>query len=203
MKLVRGVITVLVWLILVALGGYVGWIGFTGAVAWDGVDFAVREHTLAMAAGVFLLLLAILWPLSLLAPTVRVRYLSFDNPGGEVRISLDAIRDFLSRLASEFPSVVSLRPSVCVRNAALVIDMDCRIRAGTSIPVFSRQMQERVRQSIQSNLGISEVQVVKVTVREIAKSPAQPVAEPVVRVPRPDEDQAAFEAPTEDEGHPK
>ena len=145
-----------------------------------------------MAAGVFLVGVAILWPLSLLCPAARERYLAFENPGGEVRISLDAIKDFLGRLGGEFPSVVSLRATVHARNGALVIHMDCRVRAGAQIPAFSQALQERGRQAIQTSLGLSEVEVVRVTVREIVGA-AGP-AEPTVRAPRPGEDHGAFEA---------
>jgi len=68
MKLLNGLLGALLWAATLALGAYATWVSFTGRVPWDVLDYLLTERALGMAAGVFLVGVAILWPLSLLCP---------------------------------------------------------------------------------------------------------------------------------------
>lgn len=190
MNVLRAVFGAIVWLAAVAAGAWVFWTALGRAPQCDLVGCMRDLQAPAMAAGAAVVAIALLWPLTFVLRTCRERHLSFRNPAGEVRVSLTAIRDFLARLAAEFPAIVTLRPAVEARVGKLAIDMDIKVRAGTALPELSRQIQDRAAASVQSFLGIAEVGEIRVTVREIV-GPVPP-AEPVVRAPRASEGPAGF-----------
>src|SRR5262245_47962471 len=68
-------------------------------------------HIAEVAGG--LLLLAFLYLITGMGRR-KQRLLSFDNDAGTVSISTDAICDYISKLAPEFPTIVRLVPDVVV-----------------------------------------------------------------------------------------
>jgi hypothetical protein len=99
------------------------------------------------------------------------QYLSFQNEGGTVSISIRAVRDFIARLGSEFAAISSLQPTLQARGGALYVELDVKVRSGTQVPELCRLLQDRVRESIAGSFGLSEVKAVKVNVREIVGAP--------------------------------
>lgn len=98
----------------------------------------------------------------------RDRFLSFRNEGGAVNISTEAIADYIGKLASAFPSIIRMTPVVepCRRKVDIVIDV--RIKAGPQLHEICEVLQKRVRESMESGLGIQEVRHVVVRVKEIS-----------------------------------
>ena len=192
MKTVRAALGVAVWAVVLAAGLYTVCAAWRGSDAWGVSAWMTSRGEFAMPLGVLLVGLAVLWPLSLVTRTTAERHLAFRNPDGEVRVRLDAIRDYLGRLASEFAGVESLRSVVSVRSGRLVIDLHCRVQAGRPVAEISRSLQERAKACIQADLGIAEIETIDVTVREFVGTP--PVREPVVRAPQPGEGPAFEEA---------
>lgn len=92
--------------------------------------------------------------------------IAFDNPGGEVAISLDAVEDFIKRTGGEFHGVRSIVPRIHAgpEGIGIVIRMD--IWAGTNIPRLSEEMQSSIKNKVQDALGIN-VSYVSVNVGKI------------------------------------
>lgn len=183
MKAVRVALGVAVWAVVLAAGLCVTLSAWHGSDAWGLGAWIGTRGEFALPAGVLLVGLAALWPLSLVTRTTAERHLAFRNPDGEVRVRLDAIRDYLGRLASEFAGVESLRSVVSVRSGRLAIDLHCRVQVGRPVAEISRGLQERAKNCIQADLGIAEIETIDVTVREFVGTP--PTREPVVRAPQP------------------
>jgi hypothetical protein len=131
-----------------------------------------HQPWLAAGAGIILFALALLY---LLTASHRQRegeqYLSFENEGGTVSISLRAVRDYLGKLSHEFAAISSLQPLLSARGGGLTVELDLKVRAGAQIPELCRMLQDRVRESIQNNFGISDVKAIKINVREIVGTP--------------------------------
>jgi uncharacterized alkaline shock family protein YloU len=135
------------------------------------VDFALEDLPFAISFAAALLAIVLLWVLTGLRMRRAHRYLRFDNPGGEVRVSLEAVADYLRRIGRDQPALLGVRPSIERVGGSLRVELACKIRAGASIPEMSRDLQERVRQSVVSRLGLSDVESVRITIREIAGAP--------------------------------
>lgn len=115
---------------------------------------------------VTLFLLAIYLMASLPVRTNR-RQLSFDNAGGSVSISTDAICDYIEKLTAEFPSVVKLTPRVVTDHQAIDLVVGVRIKAGPQIHEVCELLQQRVRDSVTQGLGIADIRKVEVSVTDI------------------------------------
>jgi len=97
------------------------------------------------------------------------RFLSFDNGEGRVNISTQAISDYVSKLSSEFPSVVRMTPRVAAHSRrGLDMVVDVRIKAGPQLHEICEVLQNRVRETMIKGLGIPEVRRVVVCVKEIS-----------------------------------
>lgn len=190
MKAIRAALGVAAWAVVLTAGLFIVLAAWNGSFALAFSAWITGRCEWAMPAGILVVGLAVLWPLSLVTRTMSERHLAFSNPDGEVRVRLDAIRDYLGKLASEFAGVESLRSVVTVKAGGLAIDLHCRVQAGRPVAELSRSLQERAKACIQTDLGITEIRSIDVTVREFVGPP--PVREPVVHAPRPGES-AAFE----------
>ena len=98
----------------------------------------------------------------------KERILSFKNDDGVIRISSAAISDYISKLATEFPSVVKMQPDVEPRGNMVDIIITLRVKAGPQIHEICEVMQRRVRETMVNGLGISDVRNVIVHVNEIS-----------------------------------
>jgi len=138
----------------------------TEKVAVFGIELCVGR-IVGGAMGVGGLCLLGLFLLTGLRPKRRERFLSFDAEGGTVSISTDAIADYVSKLAAEFPSVVRMKPEITPSRGAISINVDVRVKAGPQIHEVCELMQRRIRESVANGLGISEIRRVVVSVSEV------------------------------------
>jgi len=113
------------------------------------------------------LFLALIYALSGFRSPERVQYLAYDIEGGAVSISLKAIENLVARLGDEFAAVVSLHPKIRANNGAVDVQLDVKVKAGAKIPELCKMLQDRTRESISANVGISDVKEVRVRVQEI------------------------------------
>lgn len=137
----------------------------------DGLDAAAATlgalSPLAMIVlGLALILLGGLYLYSGLAPRRRAQ-LAFVNESGTVNIRVDAIRDFVAKLAPEFSSIVRMSPHVVVRRGRIDIIVGVRIQAGPQIHATCELLQQRVRERLITGLGITQVREIEVTVTDI------------------------------------
>ncbi|MBT3191955.1 MAG: hypothetical protein HN341_05310 [Verrucomicrobia bacterium] len=168
MKMLHRIVFLFVFALLTATG-----IGLmcTAAV---GENWAVLEALLpgsrvtGACIGVILFGLASLLFLTGLDTRRRDRFLSFSNEQGAVNISTDAIADYVSKLAPEFPSIVKMTPLVMPQRRRIDIVVDVRIKAGPQLHEICEVLQRRVRESMEKGLGISEVRRVIVSVKQIS-----------------------------------
>ncbi len=98
----------------------------------------------------------------------REQFLTFDGDQGPVSISTLAIADFLTRLAAEFPSIVRIEPIVIPRRHLIDVLLNVRVKAGTQVSELCHLLQQRVRQSLVEEMGVPEVDSIKVNIDGIA-----------------------------------
>jgi uncharacterized alkaline shock family protein YloU len=97
----------------------------------------------------------------------RESVVSLVTETGTVSVSTRALADYLLRLRGEFSALLELKPVVDARGAEITVELNVKIRAGTQIPELCRLLQERVRQQIHGELGLTEPRDVRVHVKEI------------------------------------
>jgi uncharacterized alkaline shock family protein YloU len=182
MNLLRGVLTGIVAIFIAVLAGALVWTGVSPellAVTGSPLQVLATGHTLRFLLGVYLFIVLALWPLSALCPCGRERFLQFNGEGGEVRVGLDALRDFLARAMTGVEQVIQVRPHVTLQGERLTVDMVCRIESGRSVPDVAQRLQDHARARLAEVLGRPGEVTMRVTVREIRPSaqPPRPVEE--------------------------
>ncbi len=140
-----------------------------GGVEWQALlaDLAQKRWTVFGAAILYFLIWMVLlgtWR----TRRMRERFLTFESDQGPVSISTLAIADFLTRLAAEFPSIVRIEPHIIPRHNTIDVLLDVRVKAGTQVNDMCQLLQQRVRQSLIDEMGIPEVNLVRVNVGGIA-----------------------------------
>jgi uncharacterized alkaline shock family protein YloU len=134
-------------------------------------DLIPLESREAAGIGGIIVLLSLLYLVTFAPRRPKMRYLSFDSGDGSVSISVNAVRDYIRKLSSEFSAVVSIDPKIRAEKDSISIDLDVNLVAGARIPELSQALQGRVRESLRDGLGIAEIHEVKVRVQEIVGEP--------------------------------
>ncbi|MFC1632445.1 alkaline shock response membrane anchor protein AmaP [Candidatus Omnitrophota bacterium] len=119
------------------------------------------------AAGLFLVISSISIAQIIFGGRQREKTIAFNNPSGEVTVSLAAIEDFIKRLASSVGEIRDLRSSVLAGKKGIEIKTRVSLWANVNIPETTENVQSLIRTKIQEMLGIEEAITVKVHVGKI------------------------------------
>jgi len=167
MTILHGIIKILVFLVLLFIGLCFFMTPFFPNI-WSNVGLSVSgKYLIELMIGLFFVCLALLFALTGKQKKQKKSFLSFENEGGIVSISTDAIVDYISKLTTEFPPVFFLNPLVIPRHNAIDILVDIKIKAGAQIHEVCESIQTRIRESLASGLGITEIKHIEVNVKEI------------------------------------
>jgi uncharacterized alkaline shock family protein YloU len=103
----------------------------------------------------------------------RERTIAFENPDGQVTISLTAIEDFIKRALKQLPEVKELRPNVRANKKGITIVNRVTLFSDINIPETTEKIQNIVKSRVQDMLGVEEpinirVHVVKISHKEEA-----------------------------------
>lgn len=168
MKVAHRIVSVLAVVLLLATGAAMLWCRFPRVIAVPGdiQTFLAAAHRSGRVGALFVAV-GLGWVATFGWSRRQSRFIAFENPGGEVRVSVSAIAEYLARIAGDFPWLVSSKPVVTVQGRRVSVDMQCRVKAGHPLPELSRSLQNRVRDSLAKALGLAEIENVAVTVRGI------------------------------------
>ncbi len=131
------------------------------------LEIAGLQRSIVIWVAVGLLCIVFIFALSAVPGARKQRLLSFDNEGGAVSISTEAICDYVGKLIAEFPSVVRLAPKVLPVRNGVDLRIGVKIKAGPQIHEVCELLQQRVRESVTNGLGISQIRNVEVRVTDI------------------------------------
>jgi uncharacterized alkaline shock family protein YloU len=98
----------------------------------------------------------------------RDKTIAFENPDGQVTVSLSAIEDFMKRLGHQIPEVKELKPKVSATKKGIIVNAKLTLYSETSIPNITEKIQSIVKNRVQDMLGIEEAIVVKVHINKLA-----------------------------------
>ena len=170
MKFLRFIVGFVLFVVLAAAAVFLVNAALTRE-SWEQAIALVRSSRLRALeyASVFLILI-VLYILTGIRRCKGEQFITFDTEGGSVSISMKAIRDFLARVGDEFAAVLSLEPAIRATGGSVEVDLNLRVKAGTQIPELSKMLQERIRETIKDNLGLTDVRAIRISVREIVTS---------------------------------
>lgn len=126
--------------------------------------------------GILLIFISIIVLQVTMGKIQREKTIAFENPDGQVTISLSAIEDFIKRAIKQLPEVKELRPNVRAGKKGITIVNRVTLYSDINIPETTEKIQNIVKNRVQDMLGVEEpinirVHVVKIVHKEeVAKN---------------------------------
>jgi hypothetical protein len=167
MRILHRLSRLLVVALLLGAGVYLVATGLS-PVRWDALALLIdTSRATGFWLGVGIVCLCVLYMFTGVPLRRHEQFLSFDNDGGTVSISTDAIAEYISKLMPEFPSIVHLHTQVLPLRNSVDLLLTVRVRSGSQVHEVCQLLQDRVRETMSNGLGITEVRKIEVSVREI------------------------------------
>lgn len=98
----------------------------------------------------------------------KEKTIAFENPDGQVTISLTAIEDFIKRSMKQLPEIKESRPTVRAGKKGITIINKIVLFSDTNIPETTEKIQGIVKSRVQDMLGVDEPVEIRVNVTKIA-----------------------------------
>ena len=136
--------------------------------------YASQNTRLALGiTGALLILISAMVVQITMGKIQREKTIAFENPDGQVTISLTAIEDFIKRALKQLPEVKELRPSVKAGKKGIKIINKVTLFSDINIPETTERIQNIVKNRVQDMLGVEEpitivVHVVKIVHKDEA-----------------------------------
>lgn len=124
----------------------------------------------------------------------KSKLITFQNPDGEVTISLSAIEAYVHRVAKDIPGIKDVKSHVNVSKKGINITSYVSISAGTNIPEATEVIQMTVKSKVQDMLGIAENINIKMHINKILKGPEVTPAPEDYQEPQEEDDDSQIEA---------
>ena len=96
--------------------------------------------------------------------------IAFENPEGQVTVSLSAIEDFIKKSVHHLPEVKELKSSVTASKKGINIVCRATIYADSNIPEITERIQNIVKAKVHDMLGVEETINIKINVIKISLS---------------------------------
>jgi len=129
----------------------------------------IQEHISRFGiAGMIIILIGIVWLVNWFDFLYRTRAISFDNPGGRVKVSLRAIEEFItSRISTQIHGIKTLRVKTSLSARGLETFINLKLLAGINIPETCANIQEITKNYLQDVVGVERVATIEVFVSNI------------------------------------
>jgi uncharacterized alkaline shock family protein YloU len=160
-------------LILSLIGGLI--IGFSLHIIQIQDVFALLEagynaynmRIITGLIGLLLILVSIAFAQLILGRIQKERTIAFNNPSGQVTVSLSAVEDLVKRLTANLTEIKETRPDVIATKKGIQIDLRVVLRSESNIPDLTLKLQELIKSRIQDILGVEETVIIRVHVAKI------------------------------------
>lgn len=131
---------------------------------------AVESWKLALV-GVALLFLGAVWLVSAIEHHYRTRSVSFNGPGGQVRVHLTAVENFLmGEVLREIHAVKKIRTVAIGSPKGLRVFNRLVVWSRYDIPSTVAKVQDLIRRLLHESVGVDQVADVRISVYHISES---------------------------------
>lgn len=179
MRILGGLTLFFYTLIFLLIGGFLISVSLNFVTQEQIVDtvtmiYAASNMRLVVGlTGLLLVLISLMVLQITMGKIQREKTIAFENPDGQVTISLTAIEDFIKRAVRQLPEVKELRPNVKASKKGITIVNRVVLFSDINIPETTEKIQNIVKMRVQDMLGVEEpinirVHVVKIVHKEEA-----------------------------------
>ena len=115
----------------------------------------------------------------------KERTIAFDNPAGQVSVSLSALEDLVKALNVQITEIKEIRPVIMANKKGLDITIKLVLRQEANIPDLTARLQDLVRRKIEDAVGMEgrlriRIHVIKMALEERKGRKAVQIHEPHV-----------------------
>ncbi len=121
------------------------------------------------SAGCLFVLIGLVAPYMQAKQFKKKRIIAFQNPDGEVTVSLTAIEEYIQKIAKGIPGIKDVRSQVDIDRKGIDITIDVSLVSGSNIPQVTETIQMEVRNKVQSMLGVEEKINIKMHIKKIMR----------------------------------
>ena len=121
--------------------------------------------------GALIILIGLIVPSHASKSLKKGRTITFQNPDGEVTVSVTAIEDYIRKIADDMPDVKDVRSHVNFTKKGINVTSAVSIHAGANIPEVMERIQMAVKNHIQTMLGVDEPINIKMHISRIIGTP--------------------------------
>jgi len=148
----------------------------------SGIDYVYSSQNLTLAIGIIGLMFMLIGIISAqmsFGKMKREKTICFDNPDGQVVISLNAIEDFIKKVIKDVPQVKEIRSLVSANKKGISVVSKATLFSDSNIPELTEKIQSMVKSKLMEMLGIEESISVKIhVIKLIARSEKEEAREP-------------------------
>jgi len=139
-------------------------------ISWVGYLFHTENARLGMALAGFLLIVINISIAQLSIGKLRKhKTIAFENPHGQVTLSLTAIEDEIKKLMYNMSEVKDVRPKIIAKKSGIEVMVRTAIYSDVNIPDVTERMQAMIRSRMQEILGLEEKFSIKIHVAKIVQ----------------------------------
>ncbi len=125
----------------------------------------------SIKVGIFaivVLFIGIMWIVNWIDFVYRTKSVSFDNPGGKVKISLKAIEDYItSTISKQIEGIKAIKVKALVTSKGLETKINLKLISRLNIPETCNNIQELTKSYLQDTIGIERISNIEIYVSNI------------------------------------
>ncbi len=139
-------------------------------INWVGYLFHTENARLGMALAGFLLVVINISIAQLsIGKLKKHKTIAFENPYGQVTLSLTAIEDEIKKLIYKMDEVKDVRPNIVAKKSGIEVTVKTVIYSDVNIPDITERMQGMIRSRLHEILGLEEKFSIKIHVAKIVQ----------------------------------
>ena len=119
--------------------------------------------------GLLLILINILIAQLSIGKLQRQKIIAFENPGGQVTLSLSAVEDYIKKITDRMTEIKEIKSTIYARKSGVEVITRAALYSGVNIPEITEKVQAMIRSHLQEMLGLDETITVKVHVARIVE----------------------------------
>ncbi len=117
---------------------------------------------------IIILIMGIIWLVNWFDYIYRTKTISFNNPGGKVKISLKAIEDYITAtIKKQIDGIKGIKVKTIVTSKGLETKINLKLSSNLNIPEICSNIQELTKNYLQDTIGIERISNIEIYVSNI------------------------------------
>ena len=143
---------------------------FTNAQIMEWLNYICTAPNIKLAmagVGVLFILVGIISAQVSFGKMKREKTFAFENPDGQVVVSLSAIEDLIKRIVKQIPQVKELKSTVVANKRGITVNSRATLFSDSNIPETTEKIQSMIKGKLLEMLGIEETINVKIHIAKL------------------------------------